>query len=131
MRNLAAFALALTLMAPGALHAAESMTETRITIRAALQRGLDASLIEGAVQRIDLASGEVRSFYPVENHPMILELGDLYVLCSDLMGQDGDRVTVDYFFAPADGSYSVIRTEIGNRAPLEALMKAGKLTRHR
>ena len=129
MRKFAAFALAVTLMAPGAVHATESMTETRITLQAALQRSLDASLIEGAVQRVDLDSGEVRNFYPVENHPMILEMGDLYVLCSDLMSKDGDRVTVDYFFAPTDGTYTVIQTEIDNRAPLEALMKAGKLSR--
>jgi len=129
MRLLAAFALAITLTAPCAVHATESMNETRTTLQAALQRSLDASLIEGAVQQVDLDSGEVRNFYPVENHPMILELGDLYVLCSDLMSRDGDHVTVDYFFAPAGGTYRVIQTEIDNRAPLEALMKAGKLTR--
>ncbi len=129
MRNLAALALAATLMVPVAVHATEGMTETRITLQAALQRSLDASLIEGAILRVDLASGQVQSYYPVENHPMILEMGDLYVLCSDLMSKDGDRVTVDYFFAPTDGTYTVIQTEIDNRAPLEALMKAGELIR--
>ena len=34
MRHIAAIALALTLMAPGTVHAAESMTETRITLQA-------------------------------------------------------------------------------------------------
>ena len=129
MRHIAAIALALTLIAPGAVHATESMTETRITLQAAFQRSLDASLIDGAVQQVDLATGEISSFYPVENHPMILELGDLYVLCSDLMSKDGARVTVDCSFAPVGETCAVIQTEIDNRPPLDALMKAGRVTR--
>ncbi len=94
-----------------------------------MQRGLDASLIHGAVQHVDLATGEITSFYPVENHPMVLKLGDLYVLCSDLMSKDGARVTVDCSFAPVGETCAVIQTEIDNRPPLDALMKAGKVTR--
>ena len=43
---------------------------------------------------------------------MILELGDLYVLCSDLMSEDGARVTVDCSFAPVGETCAVIQTEI-------------------
>jgi hypothetical protein len=60
---------------------------------------------------------------------MVLKLGDLYVLCSDLMSKDGARVTVDCSFAPVGETCAVIQTEIDNRAPLDALMKAGKVTR--
>lgn len=129
MRNLAALASAVTLMTTFAVFATENVTDTRISLQAAFQRSLDASLIDGALQHVDLATGEVTSFYPVENHPMILRMGDLRILCSDLMSQDGKRVPVDYYFAPAGETYVVIQTEIDNRAPLDALMKAGLVSR--
>ncbi|MDT8327744.1 MAG: hypothetical protein RQ750_10225 [Roseovarius sp.] len=108
---------------------AQSLTEVRTTLQAALQRNLSRTMIDGALPYLDLQSGEVTRFYPTENHEVILRMNDLYVMCATLATDDGKETTVDYYMAQNRGSYGVIRTEIGNRAPIKALIKAGKAVR--
>ncbi len=108
---------------------AQSLTEVRTKLQAALQRNLSRTMIDGALPHLDLQTGEVTRFYPTENHEVILQMNDLYVMCATLVTDDGKETTVDYYMAQNRGSYGVIRTEIGDRAPIKALIKAGKAVR--
>ncbi|MGR3463082.1 MAG: hypothetical protein ACU0B5_06860 [Roseovarius sp.] len=108
---------------------AQSLNELRTRLQATLQRSLNRSMLGGALPDIDLATGAVTRYYPTENHEIILELGDVYVMCATLVTEDGREAPVDYYIAESDGRFGVIRTEIDNRAPLRALMDAGRATR--
>lgn len=108
---------------------AQSLTELRTQLQAALQRNLGRSMIDGALPHLDLETGEVTRFYPTENHEMILALGDVFVMCATLEAEDGTVTEVDYYIAGTAPRFAVIRTEIDNRAPLKALMAAGKAIR--
>ena len=109
--------------------AAQSLTETRARLQAALQSTLGRSLIDGALRHIDLTDGKITVYYPEEMHEKIVKLGDTYIMCATLISTEGQEAPVDYYLSPANGRYVVIRTEIDNRAPLQALIDAGKATR--
>lgn len=113
----------------GAGAEAQSLNELRTQLQATLQRNLGRSMLGGALPHVDLQTGEVTRFYPTENHEIILRIGDIYVMCATLVTEDGREVPVDYYIAESDGRFGVIRTEIDNRAPLHALMDAGRATR--
>lgn len=104
-------------------------THLKADLQASLQRSVDRMLIDGALMHVDLQTGQTQALYPVEAHPMILQMGEHYVLCSDLKALDGTENTVDYYLTKNGTRYSLIRTEINNREPLKALMKAGVVSR--
>lgn len=100
-------------------------TSKKAVLQATMQRHLDEQLVDGAVIDIDLVTGGVRKLYPTKAHPMILMIGDYYILCSDLTDLEGNKSLVDYYIAREDEEFIVFRTEIDNRAPLRKLVKAG------
>lgn len=106
-------------------HADEKI-KLMTTLQAATQRVIERSMIDGAIQHLDLASGKVTPLFPTENHPMVVSIGENYVLCADLTDGKGATMPVDYYLAPRGERFALIRTEIDNRAPLMALMDAGK-----
>lgn len=108
---------------------AQSLTEIRTQLQAALQRNLSRTMIEGSLPHLDLITGELTRFYPTENHEVILKMADVYVMCATLVTADGQEATVDYYMTRNNASFGVIRTEIDNRTPLKALMDAGKAIR--
>lgn len=108
---------------------ARSLNELRTQLQATLQRTLGRSMLGGALPHVDLGTGAVTRYYPTENHEIILRMGEIYVMCATLVTKDGREVPVDYYIAEVDGRFGVIRMEIDNRAPLHALMNAGRATR--
>ncbi|MGV6813272.1 MAG: hypothetical protein ACWA47_13565 [Brevirhabdus sp.] len=106
--------------------ASDDMTKLITTLQAATQRVIERSMIDGAIQHLDLNTGEMTSLYPTENHPMVVALGDNYVLCADLSDGKGNSMPVDYYLTQNGNRFALVRTEINNRQPLKALMKAGK-----
>ena len=108
---------------------AQTLTEVRTQLQAALQRSLSRSMMDGALPHLDLTTGQLTKFYPTENHEIILKMDEVYVMCATLLGPDGKEVPVDYYISQSEGRYGVIRTEINNRTPLKALMDAARATR--
>jgi hypothetical protein len=108
---------------------AQSITELRTRLQATLQRSLGRTMLDGALRHVDLRTGTLQSYYPTENHEIILRMGDVYVMCATLVSEDGREVPVDYYIAEAGGRLGMVRMEIDNRAPLNALMAAGRATR--
>lgn len=120
--------MALTLAAIQPAAAAEPLSLTeKASLQAAMQRYIDRGLVDRRYLAVDLASGEVRKLSPVAGHPMILRMGPYFVLCSDFRDDKGAFVNVDFYVASSASGYVVFRSEIGNRQPLELLMKAGKV----
>ena len=113
----------------GAGAQAQSLNELRTQLQATLQRSLGRSMLGGALPHVDLATGTVTRYYPTENHEIILKMDDIYVMCATLMTEDGREAPVDYYIAQSDGRFGIIRMEIDNRAPLKALMDAGRAAR--
>jgi len=129
MLKLIAMSAGLAVLSSGALWASDDTTNLKAELQSGLQRSIDRSLIDGAFQRVNMETGDIEEYFPVDVHAMILTMGDTYVMCSDLKTPDGKSVTVDYYLAQKGNRYVVFQTEIDNRAPLKSLMKSGAATR--
>jgi hypothetical protein len=56
---------------------------------------------------------------------MIVRLKDVVVLCADLRTKEGKTVNADFYVTRDNGQFVIFQTEIGNRAPLQALVMKG------
>ena len=122
-------ALLAVILATGAAADQTVGTADKAALQAAMQRHIDRNLVNGAYLHLDFASGDVRKLHPVKAHPMILQMGEYFVLCSDFRDTTGKKVNIDFYLARRDRSYIVFRSAVDDRHKLERLMKKRKITR--
>ena len=88
---------------------------------------IDKSVVDGVFLHVDLGVGKVEEFAPAKAHPMILRMGEYFVLCTDFRDKDGKSVNnIDFYVARHGKGFVIFQTEVNNRAALEKLMKEGK-----
>lgn len=100
-------------------------TETRVQLQSAMRMYIDKVTVAGNYPNLDFKSGKVRNLHPAAAHPMILRMGEFYVLCVDFRDDAGASVNVDFYLSKKDKGYAIFQVEVANRAPLEALVKSG------
>jgi hypothetical protein len=124
-RRLAAVAVALSLcVASGQVFGAG--IGDKAALQAAMQQHIDRNLIDGAYLYMDEKAGEVRPLYPQKAHPVILRMGDYYVLCSDFRDADNDPVNIDFYMAQSGDGYVVFHQSMDNDKLIHRLMNEGK-----
>jgi hypothetical protein len=101
----------------------------KVRLQASMQTHIEARLIGGAYLHVQQKTGEVRQLYPVAAHPMILQMGAYFVLCSDFRDTDGKPANVDFYMARRGNGFVVFDTLIDDRTGLRRLMKSGKVSR--
>tara|TARA_S200002703_G_scaffold136944_1_gene126505 strand:+ start:282 stop:686 length:405 start_codon:yes stop_codon:yes gene_type:complete len=124
----------IALLASPFFNPAQATTLTlaeKASIQASMQRHVDGKLVDGALLYLDQKTGEVQRLHPITAHPMILTMGEHYVLCFDFRDDAGENVPVDYYMARRDDAYVVFHTAIADRAFLKRLMSDGKIARLR
>lgn len=104
---------------------AETTTQDMIQLQFSMQQFIENRSVNGAVLNLDLQTGQSEKLYVIESHPMVIELPDSYVLCSDLAKEDGSTVPIDVYIYRNGDEFEVVRFEVNNRAPLERLMSLG------
>lgn len=104
---------------------AKLSTETRVQLQSALRMHIDKTAVGGNYPNLDFKSGKVRMLHPAAAHPMILRMGDFYVLCVDFRDDAGASVNVDFYMARKDKGFSTFQVEVANRAALDTLVKTG------
>ncbi|MEZ5933633.1 MAG: hypothetical protein R3F54_17105 [Alphaproteobacteria bacterium] len=100
-------------------------TVDKARLQAAMQQHIQRQMVNGAILHFDPESGEVKPLYPTQAHPMVIAMGDHFVLCTDLRDQAGKALPLDLYMASSGRSYVVFHSEIDNRAPLQKLLKKG------
>ena len=122
-------AVALTLVAgvrPPAARAAEPLTTAdKVALQSLMAEYIEQHTIGDAFMHVDPKTGTVEKLYPVTQHPMIVRLHDIVVLCADLRTKDGKNVNADFYATRDNGQFVIFQTEIDNRAPLQALVMKG------
>lgn len=111
--------------------AAEDLTARVAELQIAMQQHIEQQKVDGAILNINFKTGSVEKLYPVEAHPMVIELSNGYALCSDLVREDGSTVPLDVYLVREGDELVVFETIISNRGPLAKLIKSGKATRIR
>ncbi len=76
---------------------------------------------------VDFKGGAVQKLAPAKAHPMMLKMGDNFVLCTSFRRANGSEVNIDFYVARKGARYAIFQTEVDNRGPLMALIKAGKV----
>lgn len=120
-----AVSLALSAVCP--VHASTISSADRIALHAAMTQHIDREVVDGMYLRVDLATGAVQRYAPAKAHPMVLKMGDGYVLCTDFKNEVGESSNVDFYVARRGDGFSIFHTEINNRQPLMKLMETGKV----
>ena len=120
----------IALAVSGGTASALSLSE-KAGIQAAMQRHVDGSLVDGAILYLDPKDGEVHKLHPVTAHPMILSMGEHYVLCFDFRDDAGKEIPIDYYMERTSTDYVVFHTAIADRGLLQRLMKQGTVKRLR
>ncbi len=126
-RLLAATVLtASVLFTAGTVHAGSEELRTRL--QADLQKHIYRSLADGIYHSLDSRTGKVLQLHPLTNHPVILQMGDYYVMCADFRDHKGKAVDVDFYMLENRGRFQVFRAEANNHKMLAKLIKAGEAT---
>ncbi len=99
------------------------------SLQAAMQRHIDSALVEGRYLRLDADTGEVLALRPMAAHPVILRMGEYFVLCADFRAENGAKINIDFYLARKGRSFVVFDEQVDNRALIRQLMNSGKLAR--
>ncbi len=131
LRNIQGVALTLVLAIGGeaqlgsALAAEALTTADKVALQSTMAQYIEQHTVGDAFLHVDPVTGDVQKLYPATQHPMIVRLKDVVVLCADLRTKDGKMVNADFYAARDNGQFVIFQTEIGNRAPLQALVMKG------
>jgi hypothetical protein len=98
----------------------------RTALHVAMVQHIDRNVVDGLYLQMDLANGKVNKFSPAKSHPMLLTMGEHFVLCTDFKDEAGNATNVDFYVARRVRGFAVFHTEINNRGPLQKLMEDGK-----
>lgn len=94
-----------------------------------MQRHIDSGMVNGNYLQLNETTGQVRELRPLAAHPIILRMGEYFVLCSDFRNRDGQNVNIDFYLAEKGRGYFVFDEMVEQRELVKRLMKAGKLER--
>ncbi len=123
------FLCAALALGPAAQSADKIGAAQKAALQAAMRQHIDRHLVDGAFLDVNLGTGAVRSLRPATAHPVLLRMGEHFVLCTDFRDEGGKPVNVDFFLARRGKGYVVFRTEVDNHDSLDRLMRAGKVER--
>lgn len=119
-------ALAVALAASPAFAAKLSEAD-RAALQAAMVQHIDARSADGIYRHVDLGAGRLIDYAPAKSHPMMFQMGEVFVLCTDFKAPDGAATNVDFYVLRQGKGYAVVDTQIANRGPLMKLMDSGKV----
>ncbi len=122
----ATLVLGASLLAPLSPARALSLSE-KTALQAAMQQHVDRQTVEGGYLFFDREAQAVNSLAPVAAHPMILTMGEHYILCFDFLDQAGEKVELDYYLARKGDGFVVFHEAIAQRDVVRAMMQAGKV----
>lgn len=120
-----ALMLSFAILARSGAAAEPLSTSDRVALQSTMAQYIEQHTVGDAFLHVDPATGQTEKLYPATQHPMIVRLNDVIVLCADLVTKDGKTVNADFYAARDNGQFVIFQTEIGNRAPLQALVMKG------
>ena len=99
----------------------------RAKLQATMFKEINRRLVDGAYLHFDTAAEKVNPLYPSKTHPMVLSMGEHFVLCTDFKTKTGQSVNIDFYVARKKNSFVIFKTAVGERKVVEKLMQAGRV----
>lgn len=125
---LAALAITAVLLASPALASQKLTNGDKIQLQAAMQKSISRQLVDGQYLYFDAGKDTVVTLYPVQAHPMILQMGPHFILCSDFRNEAGKDVNIDFYITRRNSSFVIFDTKIDQRQTIQRMMKAGAVS---
>lgn len=98
-----------------------------VELQAAMQSHIDQSIVNGALLAIDANTGNLNQYYPTKAHPKVMTMGDNFVLCAEVVDDDGKESMANFYVAREGSRYVVFQTTFGADPALERMMKDGRV----
>lgn len=126
-KRLVAMLAVLAGLAMPTLATADLAPELQVELQSAMLAHLDEIAPDGAYTYLDTDLGALRTVYPANVHPFVVEAGGDYFVCSEMIDEDGNNLTADFLVRRVGDVYRVVQVLIDDRAALQALMaQAGR-----
>lgn len=119
--HLATLALVVGLALPVADAAADVPAELQVELQTAMLTHLDTIAPDGVYTYLDTGSQTLRTVYSANVHPMVVQAGDAYFVCSEFIDEDGERITADFLVREVGDGYRVVQMILDDREALMAL----------
>jgi hypothetical protein len=100
----------------------------KAALHAAMHKAIDRAMVGQSYLHFDAGRKEVTPLFPAKAHPMILRMGEYFVLCTDFRDEKGKSVNVDFYVARSNKAFVVFHMAIDNRKVLDEMMAVGKVT---
>ena len=110
-------------LTPNFAFAADLSAEVQVKLQTVMMNHVDAVLVDGAYTYVDTQSGRLKTVYPANIHPYVVDVGEDYFVCSEMISEDGDSVTADFLVRKIEGSFRVVQMIVNDRAAVEDAIK--------
>jgi len=121
-------AVILAILVAFPLARADAVTlSDKTALQIAMQKHVDRQTIDNFYLYFDAKEAKVRKLRPATAHPMIMQMGEHFVLCFDFFDSAGKKIEVDYYMARKGRGFVVFHSAVGSRNALMALVKQGKV----
>jgi hypothetical protein len=99
---------------------AEIKAKAQMTLATWIKERADDS---GKFFFVDRQTNELVGGYSANVHPMIVPYKDGAIfVCSEVVTENGDRITADFLTVPVDGGYRIVEVIMNNRPAVEKMM---------
>ena len=80
-------------------------------------------MVDGAYSYVDPKTGSFATVYPANVHPFVVEAGNDYFVCSEMIDEAGNTVTADFLVREIDGTYRVVQMIVNDRDSVKSAIE--------
>lgn len=113
---------ALAVLLPASGWAADIPADLQVELQTTMLNYLDEVAVDGAYTYLDTEQDQMMTVYPANVHPFVIQVGDAYFVCSEMIDEEGNTLTADFLVREIGGDYRVVQAILGDRDAVRALM---------
>ena len=118
----AALVLVIGLLGTSSAFAEKPSAALQVELQTAMLTYTESVLVDGGYTYIDPKTQALKTVYPSNVHPFVVVLGKDYVVCSEMVDEEGNSITVDYVVRSISGEYKVVQMLLDDRPALKGAM---------
>ena len=99
---------------------AEIKAKTQLSMAAFMKSRSDA---DGRFHFVDDKTNKSAFGFSANVHPMVVPYGQHIFVCSEVVLENGERITADFLTVKIDGAYKVVEVIMNNRDRVKGMMK--------
>ena len=99
---------------------AEIKAKTQLSMAEFMKSRSDA---DGRFHFVDDKTNKAAFGFSANVHPMVVPYGQHIFVCSEVVLENGERITADFLTVRIDGAYKVVEVIMNNRDRVKGMMK--------